>query len=257
MADESSFATYNKSGFAKASGVADLQTKVGGMNTDQASLRAEAEAQYKPTFELEQRSLQNQLSALIKSQTDDSDLLNTAYQQSINTMMNKLAKRGLATGSTPGATTDALSRFHNEVMTQRQATYDAQKQAVQSMSDTLQSNYDLSVQARMYDNLNHTLTNLNDLLTQIAKLQTSSYTDYIKYLQSKSRSSGGSGYSSRSYGGASASTGDATSGTTGGVGSNYYSGGPITNATASAERTRMSTANRSLGGGGTRYATTK
>lgn len=254
MADESSFASYNKSGFAKASGVADLQTQASNIKTDQASLRAEAEAQYRPTFEREQQSVQNQLSSLIKAQTDDSDLMNTTYQQSINTMMSKLTKRGLNVGATPQATVDALGKFHNEVMTQRQAAYDTQRQAVQNVSDTLQNNYELNIQARVYDNINHALDTLNDLLAQIAKLQSSSYNDYINYIQAKSSGGGGGGGRRRRYGGGSSSSASASATASTGLSPNYFSG---TNVNAAVAKTRASTANRSLGGGGTRYATTK
>lgn len=187
MADNTAPTTqeYNNTGFAEASGVSELKNQANQIKIDDASLRQQAEAQYKQTYDTQQQSLKNQLSALIQSQTDDSELLNRQYNQSINTMMSKLAKRGLNTGVTPGATTAALDKFRNEVMTQRQALYGVQQEGVRKASETLSDNYDLNIRARMATNRSNALASLNDLLAQIAKLQTSSYEDYIQYLLSK------------------------------------------------------------------------
>lgn len=193
MADKTSLASYNKSGFGKSSGIADLQEQVQKLSTDEASLRQQAEARYQPTYEAEKASLNTQLTALIKSQTDDSDLLNKQYEQSVNTMMDKLSKRGLHTGTMPETTTAALDKFRNDVMAQRQAVYNTQQQSIRNVQDTLENNYELNVQARMTDIKQGNLASLSSLLTQIAKLQTSSYNDYINYLLAKKKKSGGGG----------------------------------------------------------------
>lgn len=231
MAKES-MAAYNKTGFAASAGVSGLQEQAGQIKTDQASLRQQAEAQYQPTYEAEQRSLTNQLSALIKSQTDDSELLNTQYQQSVNTMMDKLAKRGLNIGTMPGTTEAALQKFHNEVMNQRQQAYQGQQDAIENMRGTLEGNYELNVQARMYENQNRALTSLNELLTNIAKLQASSFEDYINFLlaQKKKSSGGGGGSSRRRYyssggGGGSSSSAVAEVVKPASLGVDYFSGG--------------------------------
>ena len=195
MADTSMNA-YSASGFGQSSGVADLQSYADTIKTDEASLRAKAEAQYRPTFELEQRSLTNQLSALIQAQTDDSDLLNQQYQQSINTMMDKLRKRGLAVGGMPQTTTAALQKFNNDVMDQRQAIYQTDRDAINAMTDTLNNNYEQNILSRMYDNQQSALASLNNILTQISQLQSSSYQDYVKWLtneEKKQKASSGGG----------------------------------------------------------------
>lgn len=225
MADNTAptFEEYSPTGFNEASGAQPLQNQANQIKTDDASLRQQAVEQYQPTFEIEQRSLKNQLSALIKSQTDDSDLMNKQYEQSVNTMMSKLAKRGLNVGATPDATTAALDKFRNEVMTQRQAAYNAQQKAVQRVQDTHQANYELNIQGRMAANRSNALASLNDLLTQIAQLQASSFENYTKYILAKKKHSGGGGR--RRYGGS--SSGAATTETGTGIGAlaaSYFAG---------------------------------
>lgn len=225
MADKTTMSAYQKSGYAQASGVPELQTQANNIKVDPAALKQQAEAQYKPTYEAEQRSLNTQLTALIKSQRDDSDLLNKQYQQSINTMMEKIKARGLATGSLPQVQTDALNKFHNEVMTQRQVLYGVQQAGVQSLIDTHKNDYDLNVEARMATIKDNSLQSLSNLLAQIAKLQNSSYTDYINYLLAKSKkhSDGGGGYGGRyrRYSGGSSSTPTAETTNTG-PSADYY-----------------------------------
>lgn len=287
---------FTGTGFEQASGVANVQQQASQIKVDDASLRQQAEAQYKPTYEAEQRSLSTQLTQLIKAQTDDSELLNKQYQQSVNTMMSKLAKRGLNTGATPDATVAALDKFRNEVMTQRQAVYGAQREGVQRLSDTLKGNYELNVQARMAANRSSALSSLNDFLSLISQLQNASFGDYANYLMNSmdiynqrlqtdmqkmeldiqnaknNRSSSGGGGGRRSSGGYGTTTTTGT-GTTNGLGTDYFSGGGNPARTASNAfatsgvggalsalkpgKTAGSNVRLTSGGGGRRIAVTK
>ena len=179
--------SYQNSGFGKSTGANVLQQETVNYPVDDATVNAQAKAQYKATFDIQQRGLSNQLSALIKAQADDADLLNKQYQQSVNTMMSKLAKRGLAIGATPQATTAALNRFRNDVMTERQATYNVQQSGVQAAIKASNDDFDLGVQARANQIRNNSLKSLNSLMTQMAQLQSSSFEDYVNYLLSKKK----------------------------------------------------------------------
>ena len=179
--------SYQDSGFGKSTGANMLQQEVAKYPVDEATVQAQAKTQYKATFDIQQRGLSDQLSALIKAQADDSDLLNKQYQQSVNTMMSKLAKRGLAVGATPRATTAALNRFRNDVMTERRAAYNVQQSGVKAALKANQDNFDLGVQARANQIRNNSLKSLNSLMTQMAQLQSSSFEDYVNYLLSKKK----------------------------------------------------------------------
>ena len=195
MASKTSMTTYNKTGYAKSSGVSDLKAELQNYQTDDASVRQEAVEQYKPTYDTEKQSLKTQMSALINAQANDSTLLNKQYDQSISSMMAQLHKRGLDKGGLPQAQTDALERFRNEVKEQRQAIYGVQRQGVQNNYDTLKKNYDANVTRRMYDIKAHNLQMTTKLLETVADLQSNSYQSYIDYLLAKKarRSYGGGG----------------------------------------------------------------
>lgn len=217
MASKTSMTTYNKTGYAKSSGVSDLKAELQNYQTDDASVRQEAVEQYKPTYDAEKQSLKTQMSALINAQTNDSTLLNKQYDQSISSMMAQLHKRGLDKGGLPQAQTDALERFRNEVKEQRQAIYGVQRQGVQNNYDTLKKNYDANVTRRMYDIKAHNLQMTTKLLETVADLQSNSYQSYIDYLLAKK--------ARRSYGG--------------GGGGGYYSGNSSTPPGSSAPDTTL------------------
>lgn len=202
MADNTSIASYNSSGFGQSSGVTEMQGQVGNYSTDDSALRTQAEAQYADTYASQQKSYQNQIVGLIRAQTDDSELLNKQYEQSMSSMMAKLQKRGLAVGGLPSAQNAALDKFRNEVMTQRQTIYGNQQNAVQASQKAHADSYDANVRQRMYDLKNHNTQMVNQILTTIAELQNNSYQAYIDYLlaeKSKKRSSSSSKRSSSSY----------------------------------------------------------
>ena len=199
MADNTSMGSYNKTGYAGASGVSQLKAELKNYATDDASLRKQAEVQYADTYAKEQESLKTQLSALISAQANDSDLLNKQYEQSVSTILSKLEKRGLNVGGLPQAQNDALSRFHNEVMEQRQTVYSVQQKAIKDTYGVLKSNYEANITRRMHDNRNHNLKMANELLANIAELQGNSYQAYIDYLLAKKARSRRSSGSRRSY----------------------------------------------------------
>lgn len=219
---EDSFESYKDSGFGQTDGAKELQKTANSIPTTNSQLKKEAIAQYKPTYELEQQSLTNQLSALIKSQTSDSELLNKSYQQSVNNMMAKLQQRGLGTDVHAQTTEAALHKFHNEVMTERNIAYDIQRSGIEERQKTLKANYNQNILARVSQNKLNNLKNQTQLLTQIADIQNNSYQNYINYLlakQQRSRSGGGGG-GRRYYGG-----GRRYYGGGGGGGRRYYGGG--------------------------------
>lgn len=230
MANEASEASWKGSGFGQTAGVKPLQTEANALNLTEDQLRQQAEDRYRPTYDAEKASLNNQLTMLIKSQTDDSELLNKQYQQSINTMMGKLSKRGLSTGSLPNTTTAALDKFRNEVMDQRQQVYNTQRQGIENIQRTHESNYELNVQARMNEIRWNNQASLTSLLENIAKLQVSSYNDYIDYLLAKKNQhrGGGGGYGRRrrSYGSRSSTASSQSS--SGSVPASFFSGNTTT-----------------------------
>lgn len=199
MADNTSMSSYEASGFGKSSGVSDIKGQLGNYATDDSSLRAQAEAQYAGTYDAQQKSYQTQIAGLIRSQADDSELLNQQYNKSMNSMMAQLQKRGLAVGGLPTAQNAALDKFRNEVMTQRQMIYGNQQSAIEANRQVHAAGYEANVQARMHDLKSYHLQMTNQLLTSIAELQNNSYQAYIDYLLAEKAKKKSSSGSRRSY----------------------------------------------------------
>lgn len=198
-----SLKTFNKTGFGKTDGDKGLKTTLEGIPTSEEALRTEAEAQYQPTYEIEKQSLSTQLTALIQSQSKDSELLNKNYQQSVNTMMGKLKERGIDTGTLPSSTEAALTQFYNETMSQRQIIYNQQQENIEQKQATLEGNYEQNILARMSTNRLNNLKSATQLLEQIASLQSTAFNNYTSYLLAKKAKhrGGGGGGGSRYYGG--------------------------------------------------------
>lgn len=199
-----SLKTFNKTGFGKTDGDKGLKTTLEGIPTSDEALRTEAEAQYQPTYEIEKQSLSTQLTALIQSQSKDSELLNKNYQQSVNTMMGKLKERGIDTGTLPSSTEAALSKFYNETTAQRQIIYNQQQENIEQKQATLEGNYEQNILARMSTNRLNNLKSATQLLEQIASLQSTAFNNYTSYLlakRAKHRGGGGGGGGRRYYGG--------------------------------------------------------
>lgn len=197
MADATTFAEYQKSGFNEASGVAGLQEQVSKIPTSDDALRQQAVDQYADTLKRLDQSYSKQITNLIASQANDEKLLNEQYNNSITSMMAKLQKRGLhVTASLPQAQTAALNKHRNDVMTMRQNIYRLQREVPEKKKELLTTDYEKAISQRVAANRATNVPTLTELLGQISELQNSSYGAYIDYLlalkaQSSRSSSGG------------------------------------------------------------------
>lgn len=200
MADATTFAEYQKSGFNEASGVAGLQEQASKIPTSDDALRQQAVDQYADTLNRLDQSYSKQITNLITSQANDEKLLNEQYNNSITSMMAKLQKRGLhVTASLPQAQTAALDKHRNDVMTMRQNIYRLQREVPEKKKELLTTDYEKAISQRVAANRATNVPTLTELLGKISELQNSSYSAYIDYLlANKARSSSGGG-SRRSY----------------------------------------------------------
>ena len=201
MADNTTFAKYQESGFNEASGVADLQAQTGKVPTTEADLRQQAVDQYADTLNRLDQSYSKQITNLITSQATDEKLLNEQYNNSITSMMAQLQKRGLhTTASLPQAQTAALNKHRNETMAMRRDIYRLQREVPEKQKELLVTDYEKAINQRVAANRAVNVPTLTELLTQISELQNASYSAYIDYLLAKkAKSSGGGSRKSSSY----------------------------------------------------------
>lgn len=199
MADNTTFAKYQESGFNEASGVADLKAQTSKVPVSDADLRQQAVDQYADTLERLDQSYSKQIANLITSQASDEKLLNEQYNNSVSSMMAQLQKRGLhVTGSLPQAQTAALNQHRNETMAMRQNIYRLQREVPEQRKELLVTDYEKAINQRVAANRATNVPTLTELLAQISELQNASYSAYIDYLLAKKSGSGGGGSSKKS-----------------------------------------------------------
>ena len=192
MADNTTFAKYQESGFNEASGVSGLKEQASQIPVSESGLRQQAIDQYADTLNRLDESYSRQIANLITAQATDEKLLNEQYNNSITSMMAKLQKRGLnMTASLPQAQTDALNKHKNDVTTMRQNIYQLQREVPEKKKGLLTTDYEKAINQRVAANRAVNVPTLTELLAQISELQNASYGAYIDYLNAK-KSGGGS-----------------------------------------------------------------
>lgn len=192
MADNTTFAKYQESGFNEASGVSGLKEQTSQIPVSESGLRQQAIDQYADTLNRLDESYSRQIANLITAQATDEKLLNEQYNNSITSMMAKLQKRGLnMTASLPQAQTDALNKHKNDVTTMRQNIYQLQREVPEKKKGLLTTEYEKAINQRVAANRAVNVPTLTELLAQISELQNASYGAYIDYLNAK-KSGGGS-----------------------------------------------------------------
>lgn len=195
MADNTTFAKYQKSGFNEASGVSGLKEQASQIPVSESGLRQQAIDQYADTLNRLDESYSRQIAKLITAQATDEKLLNEQYNNSITSMMAKLQKRGLnMTASLPQAQTDALNKHKNDVTTMRQSIYQLQREVPEKKKGLLTTEYEKAINQRVAANRAVNVPTLTELLAQISELQNASYGAYIDYLNAKKSGRGGGGY---------------------------------------------------------------
>ncbi len=227
MAVGDTYKSYQDSGFKEASGTEALQNYQKSIPTSDADLQAQAEEQYKPTYETLNQSYSDQLSRLIQVQSSDEALLNEQYNNSIASMTAQLKKRGLLpTTQLEAAQTAALNKHRNEAKDVRASIYNVQRALPEQQQALLKSGYSDAIAQRVSTNRANNIPLLSDMLEKLAELQQSSFEDYLNYLLAKKGSSGGGGGGySRSYGSSSSASDTTPSGLAGNASGGDFSGG--------------------------------
>lgn len=222
MADKS-YSGYLSSGYYQSTNILVLQEQLAQYATDEATLRSQAEAALKPTYDAQKLSYeqerdtsvlgyQNQLNELLSTREADERKLHENYASSANDLNNQLLKRGLGRSSLVATQGVALQNQRNTALAELGKEYSAKANSVQETiaqvnrqaADSIQqldSSYAQQLQAKMDELKQTNLTAATQLQLQIAELQYNGYLAYMAAQQAASsrRSSGRS--SSRYYGG--------------------------------------------------------
>lgn len=201
MAENASYDAYLQSGEYQSLGINELQENLSNYQKTDAELRAESEAQYKPTYDAQKLSYnqemestvlgyENQLRELNSTKDYDIDAITAKYNQSINDMYSTLTKRGLGRSSLVSTQGSYLQNAMGKEVSQKLKEYSAsaasinanialaRKQAADSIQ-LLDANYATQIENRITELRNSNQTNYTNLMLQIAQLQQSGYQAYI------------------------------------------------------------------------------
>ena len=214
MADNS-YNDYLKSGYYSATNIANLQEQLAQYATDDATLRAQAEAQYKPTYEATKLSYQNQLNELMTGQQQQLREINQSYDRGLSTLNSNLLKRGLGRSSLVATQGVAMENQRAMAIADKTNEYLTQQNSINSQIQLLDASYAQQIESRINELRQQNQTAATQLQLQIAELQ---YNGYLAYMQAKeaaaARASSSRSYSSsrRSGGSSSRSSSSSSSG---------------------------------------------
>lgn len=210
-----SFSSWKSSGYGSAANIAALQEQMAGYATDYNTLSQQATAAYTPTYNANLLALQqqletqlggysNQLSGLSLTYDKQRRNLNSQYDQSLNSAMNNLTKRGIGRSSIVGTTSAAIEGARGQALddvgaAETDAYEDiysniALAQNQYAASDRqLRNDYAAQIESRINELRNTNQTAQTQLQLQIAQLQQSGYQQYLnwyyKYGPGKKKSS--------------------------------------------------------------------
>ena len=195
---------YKESAYYQSLGIEPLQEMLKQYTKDDAALRAQAEAQYRPTYESEMEAIRQQRDAQALGYKQQLDALapaydrqrrraNQAYDESVVSLNNALTKRGMGRSSlvsTQGAYLEnqrnqALADIDREEMDDIQAINERiallTSQAAESQK-SLARNYAQQLESRISSLREQNQSAALSLQLQIAALQQKGYEAYQKWL---------------------------------------------------------------------------
>lgn len=221
MADNS-YNDYLKSGYYSATNIATLQEQLAQYATDDATLRAQAEAQYKPTYEATRQSYQNQLNELMTGQQQQLREINQSYDRGLSTLNSNLLKRGLGRSSLVATQGVAMENQRAMAIADKTNEYLTQQNSINSQIQLLDASYAQQIESRINELRQQNQTAATQLQLQIAELQ---YNGYLAYMQAKeaaaARASSSRRYSSSRSSGGSSSSKKSSSSSSGGEVKDY------------------------------------
>ena len=192
---------YKQSSYYQNLGIDKLQEQLSGYQTDDATLRQQAEAQYKPTYDAELQALQHQtqqqiqgynsqLAGLGSAYDQQRQQTNDSYNESILSASNALTRRGLGRSSLVATQGAYLENKRNQALSQINADQTAAVNAINEkialLTDQaaqseklLAGNYASQIEARMNELKQQNQTAATNLQLQIAALQQEGYNAWV------------------------------------------------------------------------------
>ena len=178
---------YKKTAFYSNTNVAELQKQLANFNMTDAEAREQAEAQYKPSYDLEKADLENNLAQVMASRDRDIRKLNTQYDRTLNSIMAGLNARNMGRSSLVNTQGVETENARNSAIADTSYEYLLKQNEINSNIQKSGANYAQNVENRANELMQENTGQRIQLLTQIAQLQQqgySAYTDYLSQMES-------------------------------------------------------------------------
>lgn len=202
---------YKKSDWYDAETADTLQRQLNALSVDDSTLRAQAEAEYRPSYENQKNALRDTLERETAAALSERDALsstyekrrrlaNESYDQSAATLNNRLNARGLGRSSLTATNNAYLERERGRTLSdigaEESSAVDAINERIAQLAQnaarderTLDTSYSDKLNSRINELKSANQSAAISLQLQIAALQQQGYEAYQKYLNEQAAQS--------------------------------------------------------------------
>ena len=181
-----SFAGYQKSGFADATNISALQEQLAAnYQRTNEQLKADAQAAYDSEYSASKLNYENQLKQLGTYRNADIKKINSNYDQQGNAIQRDLTSRGLGRSSLVSTRGVENENARNAAVADKSLEYLEQENQINANLQQLDADYAQNVENKFVELRNKQQSDYIQLMTQIAQLQQSGYSNYVNYLLNK------------------------------------------------------------------------
>ena len=177
-----SFDDFMKTGFYGSANIAALQELLANYNLTDAAARQQAEAQYRPEYDLQRVELENQLAQLGVDRDREIKNLNTQYDRTLNSVMAELNARRFGRSSLVATRGVETENARNSAISNASYNYLTKQNEVNANLQRANLAYAQNVENRATELKNENDAQRLQLMMNIAQLQQAGYSAYANYL---------------------------------------------------------------------------
>lgn len=176
------YAGYEKSGFADASGIKALQEQLAShYQRSDSQLRDDAKASFGSQYAGAKLNYQNQLDQLGTYRDADIRKLNASYDHQGNVIQRDLTSRGMGRSSLVSTRGVENENARNAAVADKSLEYLEQENQIGANMQQLDAEYAQNVENKFVELRNIQTAKQLELLAKIAQLQQTGYNAYINY----------------------------------------------------------------------------
>lgn len=185
MASKPTFSGFKKSGFYTSASIPSLQEQLAKYKVSDSDIRAQAQAEYEPAYNMQKTVYQNQLAELSAQRDRDVKKLNTQFDHTLNSVMTGLNSRGLGRSSLVSTRGVETENARNSAISDTSYNYLQQENQINANIQQADAEYAQNVENRALELKREYQSEYVNLMATIAQLQQNGYSAYANYLLKK------------------------------------------------------------------------